>query len=147
VTETLKRLLLSLALVTAVTQFVGLPTASSSPGAQNVTTQSRQVRCMVNPHSVICQRDSIEGFPNAPLDPDGYHMTQAIMDAGGPLHWNYANVPATDENDPSRDTVLSYGQTFRFYGWTISPSFDGTRFTNDQTGHGIFVSIDGVSAF
>jgi hypothetical protein len=32
-------------------------------------------------------------------------------------------------------------------GWTILPSSDGTRFTNDGTGHGMFVSIENVSPF
>jgi hypothetical protein len=32
-------------------------------------------------------------------------------------------------------------------GWTILPSSDGTRFTNDGTGHGMFVSIENVYSF
>jgi hypothetical protein len=32
-------------------------------------------------------------------------------------------------------------------GWTVVPSSDGTRFTNDGSGHGMFVSIDNVAAF
>jgi hypothetical protein len=49
------------------------------------------------------------------------------------LNWNTGNIPAVDGNDPSLDTVLTYGEIFKFYGWTIEPSFNGTRFTNDQT--------------
>jgi len=30
---------------------------------------------------------------------------------------------------------------------TIYPDATGTRFTNDRTGHGVFVSIDDVYAF
>lgn len=33
-----------------------------------------------------------------------------------------------------------YGQTCDIKGWTILPSSDGTRFTNDGTGRGMFVS-------
>jgi hypothetical protein len=29
--------------------------------------------------------------------------------------------------------VLTYGVTYRFKGWTILPSFDGTRLINDVT--------------
>jgi hypothetical protein len=29
-------------------------------------------------------------------------------------------------------------------GWTIVPTEDGTRFTSDGTGHGMFVSIENV---
>jgi hypothetical protein len=32
-------------------------------------------------------------------------------------------------------------------GWTVLPDSDGTRFTNDATGHGMFVSIENVAAF
>ena len=32
-------------------------------------------------------------------------------------------------------------------GWTIVGDETGTRFTNDRTGHGMFVSIDEVSTY
>jgi hypothetical protein len=32
-------------------------------------------------------------------------------------------------------------------GWTIDAGEDGTRFTNDSTGHGMTVSTDGAQAF
>jgi hypothetical protein len=31
--------------------------------------------------------------------------------------------------------------------WTTLPSSDGTRFTNDGTGHGMFVSVENVAPF
>ncbi len=43
--------------------------------------------------------------------------------------------------------VLDYGRIFPIKGWTVLPSFDGTRFTNDATGRGMSVSIDGVNPF
>jgi hypothetical protein len=43
--------------------------------------------------------------------------------------------------------VLTYGNTYRFKGWTILPTFDGTLLTNDVSGHGVFVAIDGVSSY
>jgi len=43
--------------------------------------------------------------------------------------------------------VLNYGQTYHIPGWTILPSSDGTRFTKDDTGHGMFVSVENVSPF
>ena len=39
------------------------------------------------------------------------------------------------------------GRAFDINGWTIVPSFHGTRFTNDASGRGMFVSIDGVTPF
>ena len=44
-----------------------------------------------------------------------------------------------------QDVVLAYGKTYN--GWTILPTSDGTRFANDRTGQGMFVSIENVYAF
>lgn len=49
--------------------------------------------------------------------------------------------------DPQNDLVLNYGQTYHTQGWTIVPNEDGTHFTHDSTGHGMFVSIENVSSF
>ena len=56
------------------------------------------------------------------------------------------NIPGSPEV-MANDVVLNYGQTFHLNGWTIIPSEDGTRFTNDGTGHGMVVSINNVSSF
>ena len=40
--------------------------------------------------------------------------------------------------------VCVYGQTYDIKGWTILPSSDGTRFTNDGTGRSMFVRSDGT---
>ncbi len=56
-------------------------------------------------------------------------------------------MAAAAPNGLASDIVLNYGQTYHINGWTILPSFDGTRFTNDRTGHGMFVSVDNVSSF
>ena len=47
----------------------------------------------------------------------------------------------------ANDVLLNYGQTYHLQSWTIVPTEDGTRFTNDSTGHGMFVSIENVSSF
>jgi len=44
------------------------------------------------------------------------------------------------------ETTLDYS-TFSAAGWTIVGEEAGTRFTNDRTGHGMFVSIDEVSTY
>ena len=38
-------------------------------------------------------------------------------------------------------------RTYSAEGWTIVAQEDGTRFTNDGTGHGMFVNVSGVEAF
>jgi len=45
------------------------------------------------------------------------------------------------------DQQLNYGTNYHFNGWTVEGSSDGTRFTNDGTGHGMFVSIQNVYSF
>jgi hypothetical protein len=47
----------------------------------------------------------------------------------------------------SGELVLDYGRAVEVNGWTVVPSFDGTHFTNDASGRGMFVSIDGVTPF
>ena len=44
-------------------------------------------------------------------------------------------------------TTLAYGTTYRALGWTITPTSDGTTFTNDTTGHGMNVGVQGVEPF
>jgi hypothetical protein len=45
------------------------------------------------------------------------------------------------------EVTLDYGSAFQFHGWTVTSGFTGTRLTNDGSGHGMFVSIDGVSHY
>jgi hypothetical protein len=42
--------------------------------------------------------------------------------------------------------TLDY-QTYEAQGWTIAAEEAGTRFTNDSTGHGMFVRVEGVESF
>jgi hypothetical protein len=43
--------------------------------------------------------------------------------------------------------MLRYGNAYRLQGWSILASESGTRFTNDVTGHGMFVSIENSYGF
>jgi hypothetical protein len=43
--------------------------------------------------------------------------------------------------------VLNYRQSYHINGSTILSNEDGTRFTNDATGHRMFVSIENVYSF
>jgi hypothetical protein len=42
---------------------------------------------------------------------------------------------------------MQYGTTYHRGNWSIYHDASGTRFTNDRTGHGMFVSIENVYAF
>jgi hypothetical protein len=140
------------------TQVEMLDPAPVEPGAvsassQYVRTQSGRVRCVLVPEtadgSVICETSGPapdnKGFLQAPMSSiPGVHWHNATVTGAGDFKWGDGNIGGSHPED---DVVLAYGQTFRINGWTILPSSDGTRFTNDRTGHGMFVSIENVSSF
>ncbi|WP_155764412.1 hypothetical protein [Mycobacterium colombiense] len=127
-----------------------VPSALVDPG-QYVRTQSGQVRClvMVNDQghgggpAVACEHGP--GFPQAPMGQYGNHLDLAVIHASGAFNWDDGNIGGGGA--PQNDLVLDYGQTYHLQNWTILPNSDGTRFTNDATGHGMFVSVDNVSSF
>ena len=101
------------------------------------------MRCVISAAHATCERTSADGFPDAPVSQYG-HWNGAGLDADGNFAWSNGNIGGGGEDD---DVVLTYGNTYRFRAWTILPGFDGTRLTNDVSGHGMFVSIDGVSSY
>lgn len=134
-----------------------VPWAAADAG-QSVRTQSGKMRCYV--HSdyeyrgvggplVVCQTSGPEakGFPQAPASATpGFHYNMAVARGSGSLSWDEGNIPGSEEA-MAQDIVMTYGQTYHINGWTILPTFEGTRFTNDTTGHGMFVSVDNVYSF
>jgi hypothetical protein len=153
----------------------GQPPRSNAPYAgQYVRTESGRVRCDVGTNDanggdpvVVCEATSPDanppadqiGFPQAPTDPPSncppppgtylrcvgpIHWDLAVIHPAGAFNWAEGNIGASHPQD---DLILAYGQTYHISGWTILPSSDGTRFTNDTTGHGMFVSIENVYSF
>lgn len=132
--------------VAATTAAVVLaPPVSADPNDfQYVTTVSGSVRCVLNETHVGCERTSIDGFPGAPKSASGPgNFNVAGVDSSGAFNFGEGNIGGVDAGE----ITLTYGQTFRIKGWTVLPGFDGTRFTSDATGHGMFVSIDRVTPF
>lgn len=121
------------------------PSAGAAPDREFVTTESRKVRCIVSEDHVVCQ-GPIGGFEDGPVM-NGAKANIVSTDAAGDFQRTAANMPATDEQDPRNDLVLIYDETFAINGWTILPSTSGTRFTDDETGHGMFVSVEKVTPF
>jgi LppP/LprE lipoprotein len=131
------------------------PESASGP-SQYVRTQSGRVRCVLtsaDPQSangsVICEAagpvQNNKGFLQAPMSTlPGVHYHNATVTAAGDFKWGDGNIGGSHPED---DVVLAYGQNFRIQGWTVQPTSDGTRFTNDRTGHGMFVSIENVNSF
>ena len=76
---------------------------------------------------------------NAPMQ-DGERANGVNVTASGDVQWvlgNLGDIP----------TVTIDYQTYDAAGWTIAASESGTRFTNEHTGHGMFVSIENVETF
>lgn len=148
---------LALAVAIFVTTVLTAPCGVAAPAFQYVRSESGRLRCDVHPDNVVCEASGPDstGFPQAPITlpesqcrnpcPGGIHQDLAVVTPSGALHWDDGNIGGG--GTPQNDLVLSYGQTFHILGWTILPSSDGTRFTNDATGHGMFVSVENVSSF
>lgn len=125
------------------------PTAKAA--GQYVRTESGLVRCLIMANdqghgggpAVACEHGP--GFPQAPMSPSGTHFDLAVVNGSGAFRWDDGNIGGGGQ--PQNDTVLNYDQAFHIQGWTIQPSSDGTRFTNDGTSHGMFVSVENVSPF
>lgn len=125
------------------------PTSPASPSApagaiplkpdQNgyvfIETKSGLTRCQINKDSVGCEA----AFTNSPLQ-DGEHANGVNITSGGSVQWVLGNLGAIPA------VTIDY-KTYAAQGWTINATSDGTRFTNNHTKHGMFVSIEKVNTF
>ena len=105
----------------------------------NVNTQTPPMLCEIGSDdatpgigpNVTCQGS----FVHAAADDD-----QAYVTASGQFSYRSANIGIGHNHAPF-DTLVP-GQTYHIQGWTIVAAGDGIRFTNDGTGHGMFVGSD-----
>ena len=100
-----------------------------------IETKSGLTRCQISEAEVGCESQ----FTNS-VEVNGMPANGVKVTADGSMTWvvgNLGNIPAVP---------LDY-QTYRALGWTIAATSDGTRFTNDGTGHGMFVNTSGVEVF
>jgi hypothetical protein len=142
-----------------------MPPAPGNATSQYVRTESGRVHCMVTTDdqgqgggpAAVCDASApgSTGFLQAPIAmseseckyvpcPGGMHWDLAAVTATGAFRWAQGNIAA---GSGIQYSTLNYGQTYDMEGWTIVPTQDGTRFTNDATGHGMFVSIENVYSF
>ena len=118
------------------------PTATPGPrvlSPQNgyvfIETKSGKTRCQLSTSEVGCEAQ----FTNSPVL-NGVPANGVRCTADGEVSWlvgNLGDIPAV---------TIDY-RTYSAVGWTIDAREDGTRFTNDRTGHGMVVAIEGVQAF
>jgi hypothetical protein len=130
--------------VAAAVMTVGIaPAASAQPGTYNPEAQyirtAGNVRCVVTAEKAACER--IEGFPAAPANSSGGHWPVAQVDADGKFSWAETGIGPT----VGQEVTMVNGQPYRFHGWSLLLTIEGTRLTNDKSVHGMNVSIDGVT--
>ncbi len=100
-----------------------------------IQTKTGKTRCQLDEQEVGCESD----FTNAPVI-DGNTAHGVRLTADGELSWvvgNLGDIPAV---------TLDY-RTYSAVGWTIEADENGTRFTNDGTGRGMVISVEGVESF
>jgi hypothetical protein len=119
-------------------------TSAAAPGAEVlppengyvfIETKSGKTRCQLSTAEVGCEAQ----FTNSPVL-NGSPANGVRLTPNGEVTWlvgNLGDIPVV---------TLDY-RTYSAVGWTIDAGEDGTRFTNDRTGHGMVVAIDGVRAF
>ena len=104
-------------------------------GTVVIVTESDQTRCKLTRADVQCETQ----FAHAPVV--GVQRANSVyVTADGDVRWMISNLgvyPAV---------TIDY-RSYYGLGWTIVANGDGTRITNDRTGHGMFVSVDDVSTY
>jgi len=112
-----------------------IPLPPDHNGYVFIETKSGVTRCQINKETVGCEAP----FTSSPLQ-DGEHANGVSISAGGNVQWVLGNLGAIP-------TVTIDYKTYGAQGWTIIATEQGTRFTNDHTGHGMFVSVEKVNTF
>ncbi|GAB7144138.1 hypothetical protein [Mycobacterium riyadhense] len=112
-----------------------IPLPPDENGYVFIETKSGQTRCQINKDSVGCEAP----FTNSPIK-DGEHANGVHITAAGSVQWILGNLGAIP-------TVAIDYKTYDAQGWTIVATKEGTRFQNNGTGHGMFVSIEKVDTF
>lgn len=100
-----------------------------------IATKSGKTRCQVNTTLVGCESE----FANAPQI-NGEVASGVRVNPDGKLHWVLGNLGAIP-------TVNIDSGTYSAMGWIISATVDGTKFTNQSTGHGMFLTTSGAQGF
>jgi hypothetical protein len=112
-----------------------IPLPPDDNGYVFIETKSGHALCRIDAGNAGCQAQ----FTNSPIQ-DGEHANGVNVTAGGSVQWVLGNIGALSA------VPIGY-HTYSAEGWTIEAGEDGTRFTNDRTGRGMFVSIEHVDTF
>ena len=113
----------------------GAALSPNSAGYVYIETRSGKTRCQISADNVGCESDFTD-----PPTVDGGPANGVEVSAGGSNRWVLGNLGAMP-------TVTIGYATYSAVGWTIQADSSGTRFTNDQTGRGMFISTEAVEFF
>ncbi|QZH65828.1 hypothetical protein [Mycolicibacterium farcinogenes] len=100
-----------------------------------IETKSGKTRCQLSKRDVGCESD----FTDAPVV-DGEQANGVMLTSDGQIKWvvgNLGDIPVV---------TLDY-RKYSAVGWTIDATEDGTRISNDSTGHGMTIAVQGVKTF
>lgn len=127
----------ALAAAAAAMAVVTAPPATAQPGAYNPVAQylltAGNVRCVVTAEAAACER--VGGFSGAPPD-----RPVASVAADGTFSWAEGGIGPTS----GHEVTMVNGNPYRFHGWSLLLTTEGTRLTNKKSVHGMNVSIDGT---
>src|SRR3984885_8766872 len=112
-----------------------IPLPPDNSGHVFIETKSGQTRCQIDSDSVGCEAQ----FTNAPMQ-DGERANGVNITASGSVEWVLGNL---GDNYTGIIIYLTYDAE----AWRIAASESGARFTNEQTGPGMFVSVEKVDTF
>jgi hypothetical protein len=116
------------------------PSASADQNGYNAESQTLRttgnVRCVVSAEKAACEQ--VAGFPAAPANQTGGHWQVASVDAAGKFSWAEAGIGGSGE-----EIAMVNGNPYRFHGWRLLLTTEGTRLTNIKSVHGMNISIDG----
>ena len=107
----------------------------NSAGYVYIETKSGITRCQISADTVGCESDFAD-----PPTVDGEQANGVEVSASGSNRWVVGNLGAMPT------TTIDYA-SYEAVGWTIDADSSGTRFTNNETGHGMFISTESVEFF
>lgn len=107
----------------------------SETGFVYIETKSGKTRCQISAAKVACESEF-----TAPPSVEGAPANGVEVSANGTSRWVLGNLGAIPT------TSIDYA-TYRALGWTIEADPSGTKFTNGETGHGMFVNTEGATFF
>ncbi|WP_280831502.1 hypothetical protein [Mycolicibacterium frederiksbergense] len=111
---------------------------SSGPnGVTYIRTESGRTLCGIEGSSVNCTVQ----FVNPPLTWAGDVANSVTLNQDGTFSYVAADLGMADPLH-----TVHYDQTYITNGWAVEAFSDGTRFTNNRSNEGFWVSVDGVNA-